>query len=154
MAERTAVYEVCVRRTIAAPAQEVFNAWLDADVLAQWMKTRAFTHVTTTCDAREGGAFEIVMHAPAEVVRHTGRYITIDRPSKLIFTWCSPSTEHNASLVTVEFFTRGESTEIVVTHRQLPSDASRSHEEGWNDVLKLLADLFQAGVLDSPRIPS
>lgn len=142
MAEYDALHEVCVRRTIGAPAGEVFDAWLDTDILAQWMKTRSFTHATANCDPREGGAFEIVMHARDGATRHTGNYLTIDRPHKLVFTWRSPSTAHRDSIVTVEFFGHANTTDIVVTHRQLPSGTCGAHTEGWCDTLTLLAHLF------------
>lgn len=142
MAELAVQHQVCVRRTIGAPASEVFDAWLEAGILAQWMKTRAFTHVSASCDAREGGAFEIVMHGPEDEVRHVGRYLSIDRPRKLVFTWNSPATGHRDSLVTVEFFGHAGTTEIVVTHRQLPGDACAAHSDGWADTLDRLAHLF------------
>lgn len=143
MTERTTEHQVCVRRTIGASPGEVFDAWLDADILAQWMTTRAFTHATASCDAREGGAFEIVMHGPEGAIRHSGNYLTIDRPRKLVFSWRSPATAQRDSLVTVEFFGHADTTEIVVTHCQLPADACGSHAEGWSDVLLLMAHLFQ-----------
>ncbi|KQV61754.1 MULTISPECIES: SRPBCC domain-containing protein [unclassified Duganella] len=142
MAEHAARHQVCVRHTIGAPAAEVFDAWLDANLLAQWMKTRAFTHATAECDAREGGAFEIVMHAPDGAIHHSGQYLTIDRPHKLVFTWRSPATGQRDSLVTVEFFGHAGSTEVVVTHRQLPGQTYESHIDGWGDVLILLAQLL------------
>lgn len=142
MAEHAALHQVRVRRTIGAPAAEVFDAWLDADILAQWMKTRAFTHAIAECDAREGGAFEIVMHAPDGAIHHTGNYLTIDRPHKLVFTWRSPATAQRDSLVTVEFFGHAGTTDVVVTHRQLPGETCEAHSEGWGDVLALLARLF------------
>ncbi len=143
MAEYAALHEVCVRRTIGAPAGEVFDAWLDAELLAQWMKTRSFTFATASCDPREGGAFEIVMHAADGAIRHTGNYLTIDRPRKLVFTWRSPATAHLDSLVTVEFFGHADTTDIVVTHRQLPGDTCGAHTEGWGDALTLLACLLR-----------
>jgi len=142
VADEVALHQVRVRRTIGAPADEVFDAWLDAGILAQWMMTRAFTHATVHCDPREGGAFEIVMHGADGAIRHTGNYLTIDRPRKLAFTWRSPATAERDSLVTVEFFGHADSTDIVVIHRQLPTHMSRAHTEGWGDVLNLLARLF------------
>ncbi|WP_051293562.1 SRPBCC family protein [Pseudoduganella violaceinigra] len=142
MAEIALQQRVCVRRTIGAPASEVFDAWLDAGLLAKWMKTRAFTHATVACDAREGGGFEIVMQSPGGEIRHTGDYLTIDRPRKLVFTWRSPATGQRDSLVTVEFSGDANTTDIVVTHCQLPADTCGAHSEGWGDVLDLLARLF------------
>ena len=43
-------------------------------MLAEWMRpcSSGTMRSTVTVDAREGGAFEIVMHVPSGPVRHTG----------------------------------------------------------------------------------
>ena len=44
-----------VRRRIAVPRERVFEAWLDSQSLAQWMRPMDFTHATVTVDPRVGG---------------------------------------------------------------------------------------------------
>ena len=41
--------------------------------------------------------------------------------------------------MTVEFLASGDSTEIVLTHERLPSDALAGHTGGWTDILNGLA---------------
>jgi uncharacterized protein YndB with AHSA1/START domain len=130
---------ITVRRTIEATADEIFDAWLDPESLAAWMRPGAIVRTTARTDARVGGSYEVVMHTPAEQLVHRGTYQAIERPTRLVFTWLSPSTEQRETKVTVELLARGSATEVVVTHEQLPEREAASHTEGWTDALALLA---------------
>ncbi len=46
---------ITVRRTIEASAEEIFDAWLDADSLAAWMQPGEVLRATARTDARVGG---------------------------------------------------------------------------------------------------
>src|SRR3989475_11263607 len=63
-------------------------------------------------------------------VEHWGEYVAIDRPSFLSFTWLSVNTDHLPTLVTVELLERDDSTELILTHRQLPASQVDSHRRG------------------------
>ena len=130
--------KVTVRREIAATADELFDAWLDPQSLATWMRPGGITRSVATVDARVGGAYEILMHTASGVIRHTGTYVEIARPRRLVFTWASPGTYQTDSLVTVEFVLKPHSTEVVLTHERLPDDQVASHTGGWTDALVLL----------------
>ena len=87
------------------------------------------------------------MSGATERYPHTGVYRVIDRPRQLVFTWHSRGTEQKESLVTVDFIARGERTEVVVTHEQLPESAQPSHTNGWTSGLERLDEAFQKGLL-------
>ena len=132
-----------VRRTIAATAEELFDAWLDPASLAIWMRPGPTTNTTIKVDPRVGGDFEIVMHTPGGPIPHTGTYQEISRPRRLVFTWNSEYALHIDSLVTVEFRPSGGATEIVLTHERLPSaDAVAKHTGGWSDILVLIEQVY------------
>jgi uncharacterized protein YndB with AHSA1/START domain len=133
---------VVVRRTIAAPADILFDAWLDPIALASWMRPGTVRSTTATVDARVGGRYEIIMTGEAEVFPHHGVYRAIDRPRRLVFTWLSPHTEHRETLVTVDFIPQGERTEVVVTHEQLPASALPAHSRGWTGALERLSGCY------------
>jgi uncharacterized protein YndB with AHSA1/START domain len=138
------VPNVTVRREIAAPAEVLFDAWLDPASLAVWMRPGDTTHADIKVDPRVGGAFEIVMHTPKGPVSHTGTYREITRPRRLVFTWNSPYAGHTDSLVTVEFRAARETTEIVLTHEGLPgAEMAAAHHGGWSDILVLIARLHE-----------
>jgi uncharacterized protein YndB with AHSA1/START domain len=138
---------ITVKRRIAAPAQRIFDAWLDPASLAEWMRpcSAADKRSDVKVDARVGGAFEIVMHVPSGPVRHTGVYQAIDAPRRLVFTWNSPHAGQNDSLVTVEFRPDGKATEVVITHEHLPESALKGHTGGWTEILESLANKLTAG---------
>ena len=130
-----------VTRFIPFPRERVFDAWLDAKRLAQFMHPGNNGRSTVETDARVGGKFRIVMHhakTPPEGVLHTGEYLLIERPSRLVFTWLSIPTENRATTVTVEFEERPGGTEVVLTHVGLPSTQVEGHRRGWGEILGLL----------------
>lgn len=134
---------VKVRREIAAPAAELFDAFLDPAMLAVWMRPGDTERTDATLDARVGGEFEIVMHTPKGPVPHTGAYQEITRPRRLVFTWNSPYAGSHGSLVTVDFKPTGKGTEIVITHERLPSDEMvAAHSGGWSSILERIAAAF------------
>ena len=132
---------VIVRRRIAAPARRVFEAWLDPSSLAEWMRpsSSGATRSTVKVDARVGGAFEIVMHAPSGPRLHAGVYQVIDPPRRLAFTWNSSGAGQADSLVTVDFLADGQATEVVISHERLPEPARAGHVAGWTALLESLA---------------
>ncbi len=136
---------VVVRRTIAATAEDLFDAWLDPQAMAIWMRPGSIQTTTAKVDARVGGSYELEMRSATETYPHTGVYRVIDRPRRLVFTWISRGTEQQESLVTVEFVARGASTEVVVTHQQLSEGARPSHKDGWTSALQRLDEACQQG---------
>lgn len=136
---------VVVRRKIAASAAELFDAWLDPQALASWMRPTGIRRTTAKADARVGGRYEIVMDGDETTYPHHGVYQLIDRPRRLVFTWISNATEGRETLVTVDFLPRGDLTEVVVTHERLPRGAGDSHTEGWTSALARLAERDTSG---------
>src|SRR5262245_1889719 len=136
---------VVVRRTIAASPEQIFDAWLDPEALAIWMRPGTIHSTVASLDARVGGRYEIVMHGDSGPFPHTGVYQVIDRPRRLVFTWHSPATEQRETLVTVDFLPRGERTEVVVTHEQLPESAKAAHQRGWTGALERMDETCHKG---------
>ena len=134
---------VTVRREIAASAQELFDAWLNPESLANWMRPGGKKRASVKVDPRIGGEFEIVMHADSGPVPHTGTYQEIDRPRRLVFTWNSPYAGSHGSLVTVDFNSKGRGTEVVITHERLPSEEMvKAHTGGWTSILERIVEAY------------
>jgi uncharacterized protein YndB with AHSA1/START domain len=135
-----------VRRQMGVPRERVFEAWLDSESLAQWMRPADFTHATVTVDPRVGGGFRIVMEGRTDGrdYEHRGEYLAIEPPSLLSFTWISNATDYKPTVVTIEFHERGTGTELVLTHGRLPGKAIEAHREGWTDIVRLLEVALKA----------
>jgi uncharacterized protein YndB with AHSA1/START domain len=136
---------VVVRRTIAASAEDLFDAWLDPQALAQWMRPGTIQSTVAQVQPRVGGAYEIVMQSASGPIVHKGVYRVIERPTRLVFTWISAPTELKETLVTVDFIPGGKRTEVIVTHELLPQIAIAGHERGWTSGLEHLDQACQKG---------
>lgn len=128
-----------VSRTINAPANKVFNAWLDPELLARFMLPgEGMTVPRAATDPVEGGRFDIVMQAGEQEIPHAGTYKKIDRHSQLVFTWESPMSVDD-STVTLDFKPVAGGTEVTLNHVKFASEESRdNHKGGWAGILAQL----------------
>jgi uncharacterized protein YndB with AHSA1/START domain len=134
-------YSLTVGREIAAPAEDLFDAWLDAQSLGSWLKPSGIRETRAETDPRVGGTFRIVMVDDESSDVHTGTYREIDRPRRLVFTWSSPATRFRDSIVTVTFQPSSKSSTVVEIHQVglLDEEARASHHAGWSDALRELS---------------
>ena len=143
---------VVVRRTIGASPEDLFDAWLDPEALAIWMRPGPVSSAVAKVEAREGGSYEITMQGQSGPIVHKGVYLQIDRPKRLVFTWASVGTEMRDTLVTVDFLPASKRTEVIVTHEQLPESAKPSHSIGWTHGLEHLDQAFRQGLLNKKQL--
>ena len=137
-----------IRRRLSAPVDEVFRWWTEADLLRQWMSPVG--EVEATVDLRVGGSFRIVMAGEGMVIEHTGEFIEITRPRRLVFTWSSPFTGPDPSLVTIELEPEGhDATGLRLLHSELPRRAADSHRGGWGAMFDRLERVLGAAAADA-----
>jgi uncharacterized protein YndB with AHSA1/START domain len=76
-----------VERTIKAAPEDVFNAWLNPEMLRQFMMPAAGMSVPKASnDPQAGGRFEIVMLAEENEIPHAGTYREISPHDRIVFT--------------------------------------------------------------------
>lgn len=131
-----------VERTIKAAPADVFNAWLNPEMLRQFMMPAAGMSVgKTTNDPTEGGRFEIVMLAGENEMPHTGTYREIDPHTRIVFTWESHVSVED-STVTLTFSPTDEGTHVTLTHVRFKDAETRdNHNGGWTNILEALNTL-------------
>lgn len=135
---------VNVNRIIHASIEQVFDAWLNPKILSQFiLPMPGMPEPQTKTDSQEGGDFTIIMHVGDDKIPHTGKYLEINRPNKLVFTWVSPFSTDD-STVTLNFSTLGENkTNVELTHIRFIDEGTRSdHEGGWGNILDKLNDVM------------
>ncbi len=93
-------------------------------------------------DARVGGAYRIVMRDADRDWPHTGIYKEIDPPRRLVFTWHSPSTSEEETLVTVTLKPEAGKTRLRLVHERLPAATFEGHREGWMELFGRLDELL------------
>jgi len=135
---------VNANKTINAPIEKVFDAWLSPKMLSQFMTPMpGMPDSDVENDAREGGDFTIVMHVGDEQLPHTGKYLEIKRPNKLVFSWVSHRSVDD-SIVTLNFSKIDDNkTYISLVHVKFIDEKARSdHEGGWGNILEKLNDVL------------
>ncbi len=128
-----------VERTINAPQADVFNAWLNSDMLRQFMMPAAGMSVPRASnDPKEGGRFEIVMQAGDDEIPHAGTYREISPHDRIVFTWESPFSVDD-STVTLTFSSVEGGTHVTLHHvRFKDADTRDNHAGGWTGILESL----------------
>lgn len=127
-----------VERVIRATPDEVFDAWTTPSRMAAWMSPIGAAEAEV--DLRVGGSFRVVMVEAR--LEHTGEYLEIDPPRRLVFTWVSPFTGGEPSVVTVELHPHDDGTRVVLTHERLPEDVVDGHRDGWGTMIERLAGIL------------
>jgi len=135
---------VNLNKTINAPIVKVFDAWLDPEMLAQFiLPALGMSQPEVENDPREGGRFTIIMHVGNDKIPHTGSYLTVDRPRRLVFSWESPYSTDD-SRVTLDFkVIDANTTNVELTHVKFLNEEARSdHEGGWGNILDKLGEVI------------
>jgi uncharacterized protein YndB with AHSA1/START domain len=143
--------EVCMTRRVAASPDVVFWAWIERKQLAKWWGPKGFTNPVCEVDARIGGAILIDMRSPEGVVYPmTGRFVTIDRPHRLVFVTAAIDGEGKPMFEvtnTVTFTEMRGGTEISLVARvtKMKPGAPPKHiagmSQGWCEGLDRLEEL-------------
>ena len=137
--------KVNISKIIHAPIEKVFDAWFNPKMLSKFMKGMPDkTDTDVEIDAREGGRFTFIMNYRGEKIPHTGKYLEISRPDKLVFTWESQYSVVDNSTVTLNFSKIDDNkTKISLSHVKFIDEEARSgHEEGWGNVLDKLNEVI------------
>lgn len=114
MSPTTVVRARATRRFNASP-EAVFDAWLDPALARQWFGPGLGEMTRVDIDARVGGTFWLVQRRGTEEAQHTGEYLEMDRPRRLVFTWQTPPLT-DISQVSVDIQPLDDGCELTVTH--------------------------------------
>ena len=127
MTEITKPNETSLRlqRTYDAPAEDVFDAWTNPEVLRRWWKANpAWITPVAEVDLRVGGRYRISMEDPESGKKYTagGEYSEMSRPNRLVYSWQWEQENGelgHSSTVAVDFRGEGEQTTVVLEHTGL-----------------------------------
>lgn len=131
-------HALIIRKHLPAAPAVVFDAWTTPAHMANWLSPMTSASVPRL-DLRVGGEFQIDMHGEEKSYVHTGKYLEIDRPNKLVFTWVSEGTQQEETVVTIELQEKAGGTELTLTHERFPSaKAKENHNQGWTAIVEKL----------------
>jgi uncharacterized protein YndB with AHSA1/START domain len=123
-----------VQRILPAPPSAVYGEWVDAEALAEWMCPLPARATVIECDPVVGGRLRIDIDETGVVVQITGRYVTLEPPHRLAFTWSTTSGIVD-SVVTVTLEAHGDdATLMTIEHAPLPPESLDSYRNGWSKI--------------------
>jgi uncharacterized protein YndB with AHSA1/START domain len=144
---------VRLQRTIPAEPAKVYRAWLDPELLAQWMAPGSLSVTRAEVDARPGGRIWI-WHAEREAGAggFDAELLELVPDCKLVFRWGFVGPQREAgprfdSLLTITFDAAAGGTLLTLTHERLEAlaaampEVADQVEAGWQLALDNLTNL-------------
>lgn len=131
-----------IQRSVKYPAsrEQVFRAWTTPQALMAWWRPGPYTPSEVAVDLRPGGRYRIALiHPDGSRASISGTYVEVVAPERLVMTWVSeggPRDDGTESILTLEFFDRGGSTELRLTHERLSVGTRAGFDAGWTTVLR------------------
>jgi len=137
-------------RIFDAPRERVFDAWADETQFIQWMCPPGVTLDEARLDVRPGGMWRVRGHHPGRTFATSGRYLEVERPERLVFTWAHhasadfDSPRGHETTVRLEFRPVGDRTELTLIHGSFVDTPSRQgHDDGWSGSFDKLATFLR-----------
>jgi uncharacterized protein YndB with AHSA1/START domain len=132
---------VSVARALNAPAETIFDAWLDEATVAQWLFATPLADMKRAkLDPRPGGSFSISEKRGESLAEHFGTYGEITRPGRLSFDF-QTAQDQPPTRVAVSIVPDG--TGCIVTVEQSVEPATpeliERSRNGWTKILDALA---------------
>lgn len=131
-------------REFAAPRDRVWEAWTNPDVMARWFhpETLVTPRESVTVDLRVGGLYTYSMRIDetGQEFPTAGKYLVIEKPHRLDFTWGSPGDVDEVPKVSIEFEEiTTETTRMTFALTGIPNDSGSdaSAYDGWNSAFNV-----------------
>jgi hypothetical protein len=100
-------------------------------------------------DARVEGVFRFVERREGSRVEHTGEYLEIVPPRRLVFSLALDDRPRVLTRVSVEIEPRETGCKLSLTHEDLPADRVHDMEARWTGILYGLGVTLDSSVTDS-----
>ncbi len=128
---------VTMTRIIPAPAEQVFRAWTDPEIIQRWLAPQPCHVRNATTDPRPGGRYAIVVADSGDHLHSTtGEYRELIPGRRLVKTWSYDGPygrDDTPSVLTVDFReVRPGVTELRLTHTRLRDEETKQRvSSGW-----------------------
>jgi uncharacterized protein YndB with AHSA1/START domain len=133
--------DITLNRTIPAAAEAVFEVWMDPKSPGgPW-----FGSPRAIVQPAVDGLFYLPVEHEGRTWAHYGRFIALERPRRIEYTWMSEATRGLETVVTITLAPKDGKTELILRHAGVPDDEmGHKHEEGWGWILSQVAQRFGA----------
>jgi uncharacterized protein YndB with AHSA1/START domain len=140
--------DIELARRLSATPHRVFSAFADPKTLQRWLSPSPNVGLTLLqFDFRVGGDYRFAYRLEdGATVVVGGRYLAIDPPSTIVFSWTWEAPDEHAGIesqVTILIAPDGPGAMLTIRHERLTrSDAVERHLEGWTGALARLTALL------------
>lgn len=113
-----------VTHRFTVPAGRVYDAFLDVSMARRFLYASPTGKIVRAeLDPRVGGTYVIIDRRDGADVEHTGTFLELDRPRRIVFTMFVPGYSTSPDRVTVEIAPIDGGCELTLTHEMLPEYA-------------------------------
>jgi len=144
--------ELPVRATVAGlfsvPSERVFDAFLDKNMIGRFMfgpeiRDEEIVHLQN--EPWVGGSFSYVVRRQGTTFEHTGEYVEIDRPRRLVFSWAvKQDPSNNKSRIVIDISPIINGCELTLTH-EMPrgqEDFVEKGKQAWGKMIDKLTEIL------------
>src|SRR5690606_25481793 len=138
MGRMTEAVKIRVEKHLHHPPERVFDAFVDPVRVGAWLfHTPDGVMEQTDYDPVPGGSFAIFERRGADLARHFGRFVEIDRPGRIVFDFWVDEAPEAPTRVTVSFTPDGDGCLVVLSHDLAPAWAAWADRSaaGWTMIL-------------------
>jgi uncharacterized protein YndB with AHSA1/START domain len=128
---------VIVQHKFATDGGNVYDAILDPSIACKFLfATPTGSMVRVEIDAQVGGRYTIVERRGDKDVLHTGEFLELIRPSRIVFTLLVPEYSKELTTVQIDISPAGEGCELTLTHTGVLPEYAESTREGWGEIFR------------------
>ncbi|MBE8715970.1 SRPBCC family protein [Cellvibrio polysaccharolyticus] len=136
-------YDIAVEHTFTASPDKVFDAWLNPQRVEKWFGPGLGEMQPVSIDANVGGSFRIVQIRNGHAIGHSGKYLVIDRPEHLAFTWGTDDDEGDDEVhIHLVPVGRGSLLRLVHTIDSQWKDYADKIHQSWLAMMKKMDSLL------------
>jgi uncharacterized protein YndB with AHSA1/START domain len=132
-----------LRHRFETTRERVFAAWTNPEALKRWWCPPGWHPLGIEVNLREGGRYRFSMQreSGAQVITAHGVFLTVEAPSRLVYTWIWDGVfpDMPVTKVTVDFRTVGGGTELELRQEGLSLVVCAQHLSGWMDAFERLS---------------
>jgi uncharacterized protein YndB with AHSA1/START domain len=125
-----------ITRKFTASAERVYDAFLDPKIARQFLfASNHDSLIKVKIDARVGGRFTFTDRRNGEDVVHTGEYLELVRPTRIVFTFAIPTWSDRVMKVSIDIVPLKTGCELTLVHEGVVPEFKERTKEGWENML-------------------
>jgi uncharacterized protein YndB with AHSA1/START domain len=133
--------DLSVTRRINRLPERVYDAWLDPKKAKKFLfATAGGQMLRAETDPRVGGKFMFVERRDGDDFEHSGTYLELFRPQRIVFEFAVPKVSAEKTMIEVEITPNGTGSDVTLIHRNATKEHEDKARNGWTTILNNLAD--------------